>query len=219
MSNDELDPIGEETAKVGKIGIRLATKVLNDLASGVNLAVICQNHGISKRDVGDILTSQQGRDYLNKSKGYSDLELDGRMTKALLESTNKLLDRIEHGDIMLIKGKLVRVPLIAKDLAFCISVLFDKRKQIREIDTTTDISDGLALIAQKLEQLGQGQVIEAKPIEPEVIEDAEILPSEVPASQKDILFKFNALQNDLAGQGREERAKKAAEKFNIISDL
>lgn len=215
----EIDTTDDETGKIGKIGVRVAHKILNDLAIGTNLDVICKTHGITKRDVGEIITSKAGRDYLNKTKGYNDLTLDGRMTKALLDASEKLLDRIEHGDIMLLKGKLVRVPLIAKDLAFCISVLFDKRKQIREVDTTSEISDGLALIAQKLEQLGGHVTIDSKPIEPKVIEDAEILPSQVPASQSQILLKYNALQNDLAGKGRATRTDEAVSKYLIVKDI
>lgn len=217
--SDEIQTSSDDLPNIGRVGSRLAARVLNDLAEGQNLAVICKNTGLSKADISGILTSQAGRDYLKKSKANSDLELDGKMTTALLQGADKLLERIEHGDVILLKGKLVRVPLSAKDLAFCISVLFDKRKGIRELPMAADISSGLALIAEKLEQLGSGQVIAGEAREPEVIEDAEILPSDVPASQRGILFEYNALQNDLQGKGTAARSERAAEKFNIIKGL
>lgn len=209
----------EDLPNIGKVGSRLAARVLNDLANGLNLAVICKNTGLSRADVGNILTSNVGRDYLKKTKARSDLELDGKMTTALLQGTEKLLDRIEHGDIILMKGKLVRIPLSAKDLAFCISVLFDKRKGIRELPQASEISDGLHLIAEKLSQLGQQQTIAGHAREPEGIEDAEILPSQVPATQKDILLSFNALEQGLAEKGTTARVENARGKFNIINGL
>ena len=217
--NNELQTSSDDLPSIGKIGARIAGKVLKDLAEGDSIDVICSRHSINKAQIGEIITSQPGREYLKKARAFNDLSLDGRMTKAVLLGTEKLLDRIEYGDVILLKGKLVRVPLSAKDLAFCISVLFDKRKQLQQVEAAVDIADGLSLIAQKLEQLGSAHVIEGKAIEPEVIEDAEILPSDVPATQRDILFKFNALEHDLAGHGREERTAQAMEKFNIINGL
>ena len=64
-------------------------------------------------------------------------ELDGIYTRILDEATEQLLDRVKHGDPILVKGQIRRKPVSARDLALVAAITFDKRQLCRNLPDQT----------------------------------------------------------------------------------
>jgi hypothetical protein len=58
-------------------------------------------------------------------------ELDGALTRIIHEATAQLLDRLQHGDAVLVAGKMHRRPVSARDLALVSAITYDKRALAR----------------------------------------------------------------------------------------
>lgn len=104
---------------------------------------------------------------------------DNKMSKAIDKALESLLERIEDGDYQYDQktGRLVKVPLKARDLERITSGLFDKRQLIRKQPTNIkqeDINhtDRLLKLAEQFAKF-TGQRIEEKEIVDEYIEDGE----------------------------------------------
>jgi len=94
-------------------------------------------------------------------------ELDGIYTRILDEATEQLLDRVKHGDPILVKGQIERKPVSARDLALVAAVTFDKRQLCRnlpdeapgpKVDAVRDLAERLhAYVVAKEKAVGEGQ--------------------------------------------------------------
>src|SRR5215467_584185 len=80
-------------------------------------------------------------------------ELDGIYTRILDEATEQLLDRVKHGDPILVKGQIKRKPVSARDLALVAAITFDKRQLCRSlpVETPGPKVDALRDLAIKME--------------------------------------------------------------------
>jgi hypothetical protein len=80
-------------------------------------------------------------------------ELDGIYTRILDEATEQLLDRVKHGDPILVKGQIRRKPVSARDLALVAAITFDKRQLCRNLPDQTPGPkvDAIRELATKLE--------------------------------------------------------------------
>jgi transposase-like protein len=91
-------------------------------------------------------------------------ELDGAFTRIIHEATDQLLDRLKHGDPVLVAGQVKRKPVSARDLALVSAITYDKRALCRnqptpstEVDyTVQDIAEWLKSKA-KAKMAGRGE--------------------------------------------------------------
>jgi hypothetical protein len=79
-------------------------------------------------------------------------ELDGIYTRILNEATEQLLDRVKHGDPVLIKDQIKRKPVSARDLALVAAITFDKRQLGRNLPVESGPrGDAVRDLAEKLD--------------------------------------------------------------------
>ena len=128
---------------------------LSQIATGLSLSQISKDNGVNRAILATWVASAHGRDYLTSLKQQENLSLDGQFTGAIDMATKALFDRLEFGDIILLKGKLVRTPVTAKDVAFILSVLFDKRQVLRNTPQSVALEDSMAELTNKLRELGK----------------------------------------------------------------
>ena len=64
-------------------------------------------------------------------------ELDSKLSQIIDRALDEVADRLMNGDCKIgHEGKLVRVPIPAKDAAIVAAVMFDKRQIIRNLPTS-----------------------------------------------------------------------------------
>lgn len=106
--------------------------------------------------------------YLSKFRAEFEAKLDAKFSKVLDKATDAMLDRIERGDVRIVKGEQVRVPVKLSDLPFTIGTVFDKRQLGRALPTAIrEDSGGNAALAERLvgllrqsKQAVQGEVVD-----------------------------------------------------------
>ena len=79
-------------------------------------------------------------------------ELDGRLTQVITQGVEGLLDRIENGDVKIVQGEQVRVPMDATVLSRVVGTMYDKRALLRGDPTSrTESKDSPEHIIKVLE--------------------------------------------------------------------
>ena len=85
--------------------------------------------------------------------------LDTRMSSIISKAFSAVEDRMENGDVVIVKGEMMRKPVSMRDLAWTAAVLFDKRQIARKLPTRISggesSDDKLAQIAAKLGQIAE----------------------------------------------------------------
>jgi hypothetical protein len=106
-------------------------------------------------------------------------KLDNKMSKIIDKTLEKLVDRIEEGDFQYDQktGRMVKVPIKARDLERITSGLFDKRQLIRKQPTNIkqedlNNADRLLKLAEQFAKFS-GKKLEEKEIVDEYIVDGE----------------------------------------------
>lgn len=99
---------------------------------------------------------------------------DNKMSKVIDKALDLILERMEQGDYQYDQktGRLVKVPLKARDLERVASGLFDKRQLIRKQPTNIKASDmnqqeHLLKLAEQFALMATGK----KPAEPKVVDE------------------------------------------------
>lgn len=109
---------------------------------------------IPGRTIRDWMYSSWWEDLVREAQTVKQKELDAIWTSLIHKVADKLRDRIDGGDCQLTRdGKLVAIPIKAKDLAFIMSVVTDKRALMRGQATSRKETVSLD---QKLQKLQEG---------------------------------------------------------------
>ena len=101
-------------------------------------------------------------------------ELDAKLTNIIMVAGEKLADRVENGDTLVVQGELTKVPLKAMDLAKVVGITYDKRALLRGDPTsrTEQMKDSTTILAElqnKFAQMAKDYL--PKPIQGEVIKN------------------------------------------------
>ncbi len=91
--------------------------------------------GLPERTLNDWAKQPWYGTLLAEVRAVKGAELDGQFTRIIEEATGQLLDRLKHGDTVLVGGEVVRRPVNAKDLALVAAITFDKRQLSRSQPT------------------------------------------------------------------------------------
>lgn len=107
------------------------------------------------------------------------IETDGQMTTIMEKAMSEVIDRLENGDTVVIKGELVKKPVGARDAALVAAIMFDKR-QVHRGDPTQiqqknfNIDDRLLQLKETFDDLAKRN--EEKVVASyDDIEDAELI--------------------------------------------
>lgn len=118
-------------------------------------------------------------DAVSHARGLLQKDLDAAYTKMLHRTEKELFDRVENGDVVILKdGAQVRKPLGGKDLMYVHGIIFDKRAMTRgEPTSRTEKVDPLAVVnelAKLLHEKGSAKQEETKLDGWEAIPEAEL---------------------------------------------
>ncbi len=118
-------------------------------------------------------------DAISHAKALLQKDLDAAYTKMLHRTEKELFDRVEEGDVVILKdGSQVRKPLSAKDLIYVHGVVFDKRAMTRgEPTSRTEKVDPLSVVnqlAKLLHEKGEAQKEEIELHDWEPIPESEL---------------------------------------------
>ena len=106
-----------------------------------------------------------------------DRELERKFSKVIHDSISEIADRVVNGDWILDKsGEKIRLPLKARDLAFTMGSLYDRRAAIRgesaTLVTSGSTSDKLKVLETKFNQFAaQLKAKEIEGVEVEIIRE------------------------------------------------
>ena len=136
------------------------------------------------------------KDLIEEIQGGEGQKQDNKMTRLIDKALDSILERIEEGDYQYDQktGRLVKVPLKARDLERVASGLFDKRQLIRKKPTNIKISeqnqqDRLLKLAEQFAEFASGKKKEKEEkLVNEYIEDESVV-------QLDNGFIFNIFIN------------------------
>ncbi|HEX8986314.1 MAG TPA: hypothetical protein VF816_00010 [Rhodocyclaceae bacterium] len=106
-------------------------------------------------------------------------EIDAGLTRVIEKAICAVEDRLDNGDVLLVKGEEVRVPVRAKDAAIVAGVMFDKRQQLRDPQnrpTREEAEEDLQRLADRL--LALQSSVQRRIIEGEV----KVLPEQSPSA-------------------------------------
>jgi len=102
---------------------------------------------------------------VNEVKVSKNEELEAVMTHALHRANEEIIDRLEHGNEVLIQGELHRVKVPARELSQLTSVLFEKRAMLRGCptkianDKKIDFSDLVSQFKQFSKEMREEKVV------------------------------------------------------------
>lgn len=136
-------------------------------------------------------------------------KIDAKFTEIVEKSLDAVLDRLENGDVRVLKdGEIVRVPISAKDLSLVSAINVDKRQLLRGLPTSRSESvgaasdrtvDRLEKLAETFESLAKfGRKVETLDIT-EAQEVLDVLPNKTSESTDQLLDEIENLPED--GEG------------------
>ena len=123
---------------------------------------VSQATGIPQRTLNDWATRPWFATLIAEVRAEKATELDGALTRIIHEATDQLLDRLRHGDHVLVGGKLERKPLAARDLAIVAGIVYDKRALSRNQPTVIDSGPDLAGLAEFLADRGREKIAQMR---------------------------------------------------------
>lgn len=117
-----------------------------------NLRATAKQTGVNERTLADWVKSDWWDTLLQTLHAEKGQELDSKLSQIIDRCLVEVGDRLINGDCKMGKdGKLVRVPIPAKDAAIIAAVMFDKRQIIRNLPTAISQDAGhLHRIAARL---------------------------------------------------------------------
>lgn len=132
-----------------------------------NYDVAAQVCGCSKRCAQEWVKAEWFKTAMRQLNREHDKGLDNKITKLLNKTLDKLVDRIDNGDevVLLTKEGEFRTTkqLSGKDLAVITGVLFDKRNALRKEPEKEDAAESaLDRIADKLRQYSLTEKLQGK---------------------------------------------------------
>lgn len=99
------------------------------------------------------------------------LHLDAKLAKVVNKSVEQLMDRVESGDFQYDQktGKMVRVPIKARDAAKITTDMIDRRKLLQDSHTektegTKRIEDKLLKLADEFTRFARAKVVKEEPL-------------------------------------------------------
>jgi len=112
------------------------------LATG-NMAETSRMMNIPKSTLDKWKTSDWWKELIEEIQSGEGQRQDNKMSKVIDKALDMLVDRIDEGDYQYDQrtGRLVKVPLKARDLERVTSGLFDKRQLIRKKPTNIKVDD------------------------------------------------------------------------------
>ena len=141
------------------------------LATG-NMAETSRLINVPKGTIDKWKTSDWWKDLIEEIQSGEGQKQDNKMSKVIDKALDTLVERIESGDYQYDQktGRLVKVPLKARDLERVASGLFDKRQLIRKKPTNIKVDD-LNQSARLLKLAEQFAAFAGKKVDQEKIVD------------------------------------------------
>lgn len=116
-------------------------KAIAMVAAGTSRATSCKRTGISVSTYAKWVTKPWYKQCLAVLQEQMDNDLDANLTGLAHKATEKLADRIEHGDFIFDKNNdLVRKPMSGRDIGVNFATIFDKRQLLRNKPTSVSES-------------------------------------------------------------------------------
>lgn len=133
--------------------------------------------GVPASTVRVWMREQWARDLLDEIRGENDQAIDSKFTQIMHSALEQLSDRVENGDVKVLKdGSTLRVPIAARDLAIVTAINVDKRQLLRGKPTSRSeqVTENSRL--QKLEQmfLKLAKPVVRKPVEIQDVDFVEV---------------------------------------------
>lgn len=128
------------------------------VAGGTSRATACKLTGIHRRTFDRWRDKEWFSQAIDLIRKQLDDQLDGKMTKVINKTIDKLYDRIDTGDAVVQRnGELVYKPVTAKDAAIISSIFFDKRNLLRNkptsITSTQSTNEHLQTLASRFREI------------------------------------------------------------------
>jgi hypothetical protein len=96
-----------------------------------NWRTVSEATGIPHRTLNDWAMQPWYATLLAEVRAEKGSELEGAFTRIIHKATEHLLDRIKHGDPVMVAGQVKRKPVSARDLALVSAITHDKRALAR----------------------------------------------------------------------------------------
>ena len=141
------------------------------LATG-NMAETSRLINVPKGTLDKWKTSDWWKDLIEEIQSGEGQKQDNKMSKVIDKALDTLMERIEDGDFQYDQrtGRLVKVPLKARDLERVTSGLFDKRQLIRKKPTNIKVDD-LNQAGRLLKLAEQFAAFAGKKVDPDRVVD------------------------------------------------
>jgi len=122
------------------------------MANGSNMSAAARLCKLSYRTTMNWKKTEWYGVVMERVKELLDEELDNSYTGIVAKAADVVMDRLEHGDTIIDKGREIRRPVSGKDASIIGSIHFDKRNLLRGKPTTIEEQQNTA---QRLEELGE----------------------------------------------------------------
>ena len=141
------------------------------LATG-NMAETSRLINVPKGTLDKWKTSDWWKDLIEEIQSGEGQKQDNKMSKVIDKALDTLMERIDDGDFQYDQrtGRLVKVPLKARDLERVTSGLFDKRQLIRKKPTNIKVDD-LNQAGRLLKLAEQFAAFAGKKVDPDRVVD------------------------------------------------
>ena len=141
-------------------------KLLALIAGGTPKSVACQLTGMSYNNLKRWSREEWYDQAIAIIRERLDMALDSTYTAVIHRATGEVMDRLEHGDVIINKdGDQIRKPVTAKDAMLVAGIAHDKRNLLRGKPTsiTESVSEGDRLkgLAEKFKNIAEGRTFDA----------------------------------------------------------
>jgi hypothetical protein len=133
-------------------------KAVTVYAATGNIEKVSEISGVPYHTVRAWRNSEWFQGLLREVWQENNEKIDAKFTAIVEKSLDEVLDRLENGDVRLSKdGKVVRVPISAKDLSLVSAINVDKRQLLRGLPTSRSesVDSASSRTVDRLEKLAE----------------------------------------------------------------
>lgn len=106
-----------------------------------SMAEVSRRTGISESTLSGWRHSDWWPQLVEEVRSQKNVEIDAGFTRVIEKAISAVEDRLDNGDVVIVKGEELRVPVKARDAAIVAGIAFDKREQLRNPQTRPSEED------------------------------------------------------------------------------
>lgn len=125
-----------------------------------SMAEVSRRTGISESTLSGWRHAEWWPRMVEEVRTRKNAEIDAALTRVIEKAIRSIEDRLDNGDVVVVREQQLRVPVRAKDAAIVAGVMFDKRQQLRApqtMPTQAESLDRLEHLADRLVTLNRNR--------------------------------------------------------------